>query len=134
MSKVGRPTKYNETILAKAREYLDDHESMGDPVPSHAGLGVCLDVTRETLYQWEKEKPEFSDTLRKIKQKQEQILVAHGLLSTFNPTITKLMLANHGYSEKTQTDITSKGERIQPLLGGASVRSNDSNSETPETE
>lgn len=38
-------------------------------------------------------------------------------------------LGKHGYGLKTETDITSGGEKIQPLLGGASVQSNDGNSE-----
>jgi hypothetical protein len=41
------------------------------------------------------------------------MLMSKGLTNEFNSTITKLMLANHGHSEKTSTDITSGGEKIQ---------------------
>jgi F0F1-type ATP synthase gamma subunit len=36
-----------------------------------------------------------------------------GLTGEFNSTIAKLALANHGHSEKSQTDITSGGEKIK---------------------
>ncbi|MDF7387072.1 DNA-packaging protein, partial [Proteus mirabilis] len=47
---------------------------------------------------------EFSDTLDGIMAFQEMKLINSGLAGDFNATITKLMLANHGYSEKQEVD------------------------------
>jgi len=113
---MARPTKYNESILAKANDYLVNYEDYDDAVPSAAGLSIELGITRETLNQWSKDedKQELSDTLRKIQQKQERVLASKGLKGEFNAAITKLMLANHGYSEKTQQEMT--GANGTPLI------------------
>jgi hypothetical protein len=114
----GRPTEYDAEMLAKAQDYIEHSTTYEDIVPSVAGLSLVLGVARSTLYKWAEAYPEFSDTLEDLKAKQERELVHNGLTSIFNPTITKLMLANHGYSEKTETDITSKGDKItvQPIM------------------
>lgn len=38
------------------------------------------------------------------------------LENRLNPTISKLMLANHGYREKSEQDITSGGNALTPIL------------------
>lgn len=98
----GRPTKYNKAALAKAWEYLENHEERGDPVPTAAGLACELGVTKSTLYEWAKHHEEFSNTLASVNQKQERGLTAGGLTGQFQPTIAKLMLANHGYHDKQE--------------------------------
>ena len=83
-------------------------------VPSVVGLAVYLNVSKSTLYKWAEEgRGTFSDTLELCNDKQHSMLMSKGLTGKFNSTITKLMLANHGHSEKTSTDITSGGEKIQ---------------------
>ena len=54
------------------------------------------------------------ETLENIKTKQELMLISGGLKSTFNSTITKLMMANHGYSDKVEQVVTSD-EDIQSV-------------------
>ena len=105
---MARPTKYNQKLLEAAKDYLINFEAQGDAVPTIAGLSLVLDVRRETLHEWAKDedKAELSNTLAKIKQKQESILIGKGLKGEFNSTITKLMLCNHGYSEKQQQEIS----------------------------
>lgn len=104
MAKVGRPTKYSEEILEKTYDYLANHENYGDLVPSIVGLACHLRVASNTLYNWGRAEgnEEFLSTLKEIEENQHRKLVTGGLGNVFNPTITKLMLSNHGYSEKIE--------------------------------
>lgn len=102
----GRPTKYTQELLDNAEEYLNNHEKYGDVVPSHAGLANHLGISRDTIYDWAShdDKKAFSDTLDQIEIRQHSLLVSKGLTSEFNAAITKLMLHNHGYSDRQQTE------------------------------
>lgn len=105
---VGRPTKYNDELQAKAEYYLlQGFEEQGDAVPSLAGLCCYLGVVRSTVYLWSETYPQFSDTLLAINEKQEAMLISGGLRGEMNSTITKLMMANHGYSDKVEQAHTS---------------------------
>ena len=100
---MGAPTKYNKSKLKAAIKYIDDYkEKHGHAIPSVAGLAVVLGVCRKTVYSWsESEKnKDFLYTLSRIATNQEFHLLNGGLLGDFNPTITKLALANHGYSDR----------------------------------
>lgn len=106
---MARPTDYTPKLLKKAREYeAMEHET----IPSIAGLSLYLDISRETCHVWAKDedKPEFSDIYRRIMAKQENTLVNKGLNGTFNPTITKLILTKHGYTDKQ--DVTTDGKAL----------------------
>lgn len=102
---LGRPSKLTDELMKKAQDYADfGYEEQGDIVPSVAGLAVYLGIGRSTIYD---NKDEFSDTLEQIQLKQEQKLINGGLIGSFNATIVKLMLSNHGYSDKQVIDNTS---------------------------
>ncbi len=103
---VGRPSKYGPDTLEKARNYLINWKSLGDKIPSNAGLACELGVCRDTVNQWckEEDKVDFSDIVKEIQVKQERELVNNGLDSTFNSNITKLVLNKHGYHEKQEID------------------------------
>lgn len=106
----GRPTKYNEEILEKAKEYLLNYEEIGDMIPSVAGLSLHLDICRDTIYDWDgqEDKKEFSYILKQINAKQHQVLVNKGLTNDFNSAITKLVLGKHGYHDKQQQEVTGR--------------------------
>ncbi len=103
---MARPTKYNKELLAKAQDYLVNYDQYDHAIPSEAGLADILDITRETLNQWKKDegKEKFSDTLKQIQNKQEVIAVNKGIKGDFNAAITKLILHNHGYSDKKEVE------------------------------
>jgi len=112
MNPNGRPTDYNEEVLATAQAYLTDYENHGHAIPSVAGLAKVLKKSRDTLYDWakHKDKVEFSDILRQIVSDQELVLLNKGLTGAFNAQITKLVLGKHGYTDKQ--DLTSDGKSI----------------------
>lgn len=109
---VGRPSKYNEELQAKAEQYLYDFSEQGDVVPSQAGLCCWLGIVRSTLQEWDKIYPEFSATLGAISVKQENLALNRSLDGGFNSTIAKLLLANHGYSDAQKIDHTTNGKNI----------------------
>ena len=103
----GRPTKYNKKILTDTLDYLENHADYEDIVPSVAGLACHLKLAKSTIYEWaeHEDRRDFSDMLGDIASKQERMLLSGGLSSDMNPTIVKLMLAKHNYSEKTESTV-----------------------------
>ena len=65
----GRPKKYSEveTLKKKIDEYFADSEQKKE-VPTVCGLALAVDMTRETLLQYEKQEG-FSDPIKKAKMK-----------------------------------------------------------------
>ena len=108
MNQVGRPTKYNEELQEKADGYLYELEELGHVVPSRAGLCCYLGIAKSTSQAWEKEHPAFSATLSRIEVMQEHLALNGGLSNALNSTIVKLVLANHGYSDKID-NVSSDG-------------------------
>ncbi len=112
---IGRPTKYNEEIQAKADEYLTKWEDLKEAVPTIAGLCLYIDTPKTTTFDWGKKFPEFSTTLGKVQLTQEFSLVNKGLKNEINANIGKFMMYNHGYKEKTEQDLmSSDGSMKQP--------------------
>lgn len=137
MADTGRPTKYLEEYINKVDEYLDLHQDLEMErvglksekgyekidyvlrvdLPTIEGFARFLGVNKTTLYEWEKNYEGFSNALDKIRVEQQTRLINEGLAGNYNPTIAKLILSsNHGMREKTDTDLTSNGKDLQPLL------------------
>lgn len=114
---IGRPHGLTPEVVEKARHYLmDGYKEIENIVPSIAGLGCYLGVNKATLYKWKNENisAEFNDTLDSILMKQEMLLINGGLSQQFSGTITKLMLANHGYSDSVNNNHTSSDGSMTP--------------------
>lgn len=80
--------------------------------PTITGLAVHLDTSRQTLINLE-EKDEFFDTIKKAKD----LIENHweGLLEGNNVTGVIFNLKNnYAWRDRTETDLTSGGERINP--------------------
>ena len=120
-NKVGRPSLLRQEMLDKAKLYmLSDYENVGDAVPSHAGLCCYLGVVKSTVYEFAKVDndlgKQFSNTLEAIKIKQERMLLSGGLKGDYNANITKLMLANHGYSDKQELEHSGNIAGLAPII------------------
>ena len=99
----GRPTNLTNKVVETANDYIENYETYGDVVPSVVGLCKAINRARSTVYAWaEEENNPFSDTLRAINENQERVTINNSLKGDFNPTISKLLLANHGYSDKQE--------------------------------
>jgi DNA-binding IclR family transcriptional regulator len=108
----GRPTKYNAKMLERAQHYLHNFKEYGDVVPIIEGLALELGVTTDTLRNWSEAHPEFLDTFNAVKTSQARNLLNGGLNNTHNTAITKLMLANHNYTEKQEVKSTNTTTNI----------------------
>lgn len=114
---LGRPSKLEQT-LERAKAYLEGgYLENEEVIPTLAGLALYAHISRSTLYEYKKISGEFSDTLEAILALQETKLINKGLLGEFNPTLAKLMLANHGYSDRVKQELAGEIEnKIPPAL------------------
>ncbi|RLA45152.1 MAG: hypothetical protein DRR42_19685 [Gammaproteobacteria bacterium] len=98
----GRPTVYNEELLAAVKDYIENYADHGHAMPSVVGLCMVINRSKTTIYRWKEEegKESFRDILNKLIEKQELVLFNGGLSSEFNAAITKLALGKHGYHDK----------------------------------
>lgn len=112
---MGRPTKYTPELLEKAHSYIANWRTLGDMIPSNEALARYIDINRSNLYEWAKhdDKQEFRDILDEINSLQRSELINNGLSGDFNAAITKLVLGKHGFSDKVDSDITTKGDKIE---------------------
>ena len=74
---LGRPTDYkDEETLTRTREYFFDSLGVaGDNIPTIEGLAVHLGVCRDTVYEWKKKYPIFTDTIKRGEAHQTRALV-----------------------------------------------------------
>lgn len=98
----GRPTDYKQEFNDLAIKYITNYADYDHKVPSVVGLAVIIGCAERSLYNWGNKHPEFMHTLKEIVSTQKFALTNGGLGNDFNSNICKLMLANHGFSERTQ--------------------------------
>jgi len=135
----GRPTDYCDEIVEKARQYVlsaedeDINQLAGLTkkgtelfksrikvnLPSIEGLSLHLGISRETIYDWERQesKKVFSDIIKELRAKQGKQLINKGLSGEYNSTICKVLLSKHGYREgieQTGKDGAELHEKLTP--------------------
>jgi hypothetical protein len=129
---MGRHCELTDEVLEKAQKYAEGgYKSLGEVVPTIAGLAVHLDKTRPTMYEWAKLYPKFSYIIERLLANQELRLISGGLSSDMNSTIAKLILSKHGYSDKVEQDIKSSDGSMTPQrieIVAPSVHSTDTTS------
>lgn len=123
----GRPTKFDDTILERTEQYIAEcedrmsivvrgksrHKFKSVRLPSLEGLARHLRIHKDTVQAWKKEHPGFSVLIGDLLNKQAEALINNGLAGQYNPTITKVLLAKHGYRDVIDTDLTSGGQPIK---------------------
>ena len=133
----GRPSKLTPELLEKAKGYLAtcvDSPVFTDKgamtyvnvnLPCKVGLALYLGVDKSTIDNWCKETDdpmnyyfEFFGIVDQIMKEQEKRLINNGLGGLYKEKTNAMLLSKHGYAtEKTETDITSGGEKIlNPVL------------------
>ena len=132
--KGGRPTKLTDELKAKAELYLTDYLSNEDIVPSVAGLACYLEISRSSLYNYKDENARFLDIVERVELLQEKMLVNGGLMGDFNPTIAKLMMTKHGYSDKQEVDNRSSDNSMRPVFNIVGVSPDDTKASGDSTE
>lgn len=107
----GRPLKFKtvEELQEKIDAYFANTSKEEWTI---TGLALALDTYRQTLLNYE-EKDEFVDAIKKAKQ-----MVENGYeldLKKSGRTGTIFALKNFDWKDKTETDVTTKGESINPI-------------------
>lgn len=110
----GRPTKYKKEFPEKVREYIIKTNKKGN-LPKRADLIKLFDAGEDAIRRWEKKYKEFRGVLSRLDKEQESVLLDKGLKNKWNSTIVKLVLHNHGYSDRNATDFTSLGKELTQL-------------------
>lgn len=120
-NKVGRPLKFKteQELSEKITDYFSNTPKEEWTI---TGLAIALDTFRSVLCDYE-EKDEFSNTVKKAKQRVENSyeldLKKHGRSGTI------FALKNFDWKDKNETDIMSGGEKIIPIYGGVSKHNSD---------
>lgn len=116
--KIGRPTDYKPAIIEEIDKYLEEAVPENMKIPTVEGIALKLGISRDTLYEWAKVHPEFSDTLEKLKMKQKEALIQTGIFGgkEVNSTIISLLLkVNHDMIETERKELV--GQNGQPIFG-----------------
>lgn len=99
----------NQELEEKAATYFS---SIPEEEWTITGLADYLDTFRSVLCDYE-EKDEFSNTVKKIKQKVE--MAYEKSLRKNGRSGDIFGLKNFGWKDKNETDLTSQGEKIQGI-------------------
>lgn len=139
----GRPSKLTDELMEKAEGYLDtchDNIELTDRgalafvevnLPSKVGLAQYLDLDKDTIEDWtnpesERFSDKFSVIVKRIQREQEIRLINKGLGGIYTSKALGAMLSKHGYHEKTETDVTTKGESVNaPVISELTKQLND---------
>lgn len=120
---MARPKELYQANVDSARVWLDDRSNIGihTLLPTIEGLALHLGISRDTVYAWEEDglqddatdvQIQFSDIVKELRAAQAEKLMQNSLQGRYNPMISKLLLSKHGYVEKQETDITTKGDKV----------------------
>lgn len=104
----GRPMLFKtpEELEAQVNNYFESETKW-----TLAGLAFHLGIDRQTLYNY-KEREDFFDIIKKATDK-VSARYEERLVYESQPTGVIFALKNMGWSDKTEMDLTSKGEQIQ---------------------
>jgi hypothetical protein len=142
LPRAGRPTKYTEEMPARAIEYFsrapfkyatnDKGETLTDKngqpfevvedFPIIEGLADYLGIVKDTLYQWVKEHPDFSDSIKACRDKQKNFLIQQGLHGRYDRTFAIFVAKNctdmHDQRQIEHSGRISFTDMMEELEGG----------------
>lgn len=112
----GRPQMYTpkqiEEIAQDLSEYIDTHE---DPTI----VGFTSSYTKYSVNKdYISDHNEFSELRKRAIEKQEAFLLSGATKNTLNPSVSifRLKQPQHGFKDKTETDITTGGDKLEGLV------------------
>jgi len=87
-TKIGRPTKYDDSLCARIIELMAEGLSL-------TAAAADLDIHRETAYAWERDgnHPDFADALKLARGKRTLKLERDLLKASDGPTVTSRIFA-----------------------------------------
>lgn len=97
----GRPSSYREEVIGKVSDFANKQLKLGN-LPTRAGLANYIGITKDTLIRWGNDHKQLFDALMAFDQLQEDEIWQKALRGEYNSNIAKLLLYNHGYSDKSE--------------------------------
>ena len=101
-NKLGRPTKYDPAMNDLVDAFLEQHTREQTSLPTLEGWADHLGVNADTVHEWKKKYPKFSESIKKILGTQRSQLMIDGMYGgkEVNSTMAIFLLkANHGFME-----------------------------------
>lgn len=98
--KLGRPSKYTVNTIPKAKKYTEKCLS-SNQLPTIEELAITLGTGTRTLYDWQEDYPDFSQTMDALRDAQRYLLIKNGLNSTYSTQFSMFLLrAIHGLNDR----------------------------------
>lgn len=129
----GRPTKYDEKYCEEILSFFDVEKTkiilekfyykngeekekeveVANELPTIQRFCHNIGINKSTLHEWVKKHKEFTDAYKKAKDLQEDMWLTNSLKGLYPGAFTIFAGKNmFGWRDKTETDITTGGERI----------------------
>jgi hypothetical protein len=108
MARMGRPSKYKKEYCSRAIELFSEGKSV-------IQIAAELNVSRDTVYEWQKVYPEFSDSIKKGMTKSEAYWehllqgAAAGLVNVNSAALIFLLKNRFQWKDRIEQDIDLKG-------------------------
>ena|SRR3990167_5653193 len=118
----GRPSKYDPSFCQKIVDYFSvepyrvipkTKREIPNDLPFLSNFADSIGVNQDTLHEWCKVHPEFSEAFKKAKELQEQFLVINGLRNNFAQPFTIFAMKNM-FRWTDRHEVTGKDG--QPLM------------------
>jgi len=134
MAKTGRPTLYTPELNEELRDFFskdrfatitvvttgkndyckEEEKRVANELPTFERFAEVKGISRDTLYEWEKNHPEFSDTMEKCRQIQKDFLIQNGLMGLYQSNFAIFVAKNFtDMKDKSEVDMTTKGDKIE---------------------
>ncbi|NIQ17325.1 MAG: hypothetical protein GTN43_00720 [Candidatus Aenigmarchaeota archaeon] len=104
--------KYSEDILTKLKDFMDEMDSTPSSFWKHCSvhhIADLLGVHRDTIYDWEENHPEFSDTIKKWRERRNALF-----LELKQKNAAWIFLAKNWLGMRDKQEVEHSGE-LKPL-------------------
>jgi len=130
----GQPPKFKsvEELEFYIEAYFNECKNESRPL-TLSGLALALDCSRMTIYNYSK-KDKFFDTIKKARLMCENFAEEYLFTGKNIAGAIFNLKNNYDWKDKSETDITSKGDKITPIFNGKSVSQHKSNREDIQSE